>query len=238
MSKDEKGFLARWAQRKRDAGKEERKPAVSDVPPEQAKAPPATAASEAEPPFDLSSLPKLEELTANTDMTVFFKKGVPESIRNAALRKSWALDPAIRNYVNPALDYAYDWNTPGGVPGAGELAPGTDIARMVSQIMGDSESQPSQASVDGRACAETNRRDDSSNHVAEHQADALPPAPSVRLSEAPSPASEQRTDAASATESSESSTADSDHAHDEQQAQPRTFASQQEARRHGTARPK
>ena len=52
------------------------------------------------------------------------------------LRKSWALDPAIRNYVNPALDYAYDWNTPGGVPGSSELGAGMDVARLVSQIMG------------------------------------------------------------------------------------------------------
>ena len=72
------------------------------------------------PEFDLSSLPKLEELTAATDITAFLRKGVPEHLRNAALRKSWALDPAIRNYVNPALDYAYDWNTPGGVPGSSE----------------------------------------------------------------------------------------------------------------------
>ena len=81
--------------------------------------------------FDLSSLPKLEDVTETTDITVFLRKGVPESLRNAALRKSWALDPAIRNYVNPALDYAYDWNTPGGVPGNSELAAGTDIAKMV-----------------------------------------------------------------------------------------------------------
>jgi hypothetical protein len=65
------------------------------------------------------------------------QKGVPEHLRNAALRKSWALDPAIRNYVNPALEYAYDWNTPGGVPGSSEIGAGLDVARMVSQIMGD-----------------------------------------------------------------------------------------------------
>ena len=53
------------------------------------------------------------------------------------MRKSWALDPAIRNYVNPALEYAYDWNTPGGVPGGGELGAGVDVARLVSQIMGE-----------------------------------------------------------------------------------------------------
>ncbi len=141
------------ARPRKDESETERepKPTPSDAP--APEPPPAeTTASETEPPFDLASLPKLEELTADTDMTVFFKKGVPESIRNAALRKSWALDPAIRNYVNPALDYAYDWNTPGGVPGAGELAPGTDVARMVAQVMGWTEPQrPAEAG--GRAAA-------------------------------------------------------------------------------------
>ncbi|WP_375415239.1 DUF3306 domain-containing protein [uncultured Bradyrhizobium sp.] len=99
------------------------------------------AATESEPEFDLSSLPDLEDLTEATDISVFLRKGVPEHLRNAALRKSWALDPAIRNYVNPALDYAYDWNTPGGVPGNGEIGPGVDIARMVSEIMGTGESE-------------------------------------------------------------------------------------------------
>jgi hypothetical protein len=81
----------------------------------------------------------LEDLTSTTDITMFLRKGVPEHLRNAALRKSWALDPAIRNYVNPALDYAYDWNTPGGVPGSSELDAGMDVARLVSEIMGTSE---------------------------------------------------------------------------------------------------
>ncbi len=89
------------------------------------------------PEFDLSTLPKLEELTGSTDITAFLRKGVPEHLRNAALQKSWALDPAIRNYVNPALEYAYDWNAPGGVPGGGELGAGIDVARLVSQIMGE-----------------------------------------------------------------------------------------------------
>jgi hypothetical protein len=227
MSEDDKGFLARWSQRKREAGNAEAKPAVPDEPAPPAETMPEATAGEAEPPIDLESLPKLEDLTASTDMTVFFKRGVPESIRNAALRKSWALDPAIRNYVNPALDYAYDWNTPGGVPGAGELAPGTDIARMVSRIMG--EPQPSPEAVEKAKGTEADRRDDSSGHVAEHQADATPPVPSVRLSKTSS--HEQRADAASA----ETPTPDSGAAHEDQA---RPSASQQESRRHGSARPK
>ena len=135
-SDDGKSFLSRWSQRKQEA-----KQPDHDAPAPDAGAPSAPAAErEAEPEFDLSSLPKLEDLTASTDITAFLRKGVPESLRNAALRKSWALDPAIRDYVNPALDYAYDWNTPGGVPGSSELEAGMDVARLVSQIMGGGES--------------------------------------------------------------------------------------------------
>jgi hypothetical protein len=140
---DDKSFLSRWSQRKQEAKQPERDApaAETDVPSEP------VAASAAEPKFDLSSLPKLEDLTETTDITAFLRKGVPESLRNAALRKSWALDPAIRNYVNPALDYAYDWNTPGGVPGSSEIGAGVDVARLVSQIMGTGESVVSTAAA-------------------------------------------------------------------------------------------
>jgi hypothetical protein len=133
-SKD-RGFLSRWSQRKREAAQP-----TADIAPVQPAAEPPNSQplveTADEEPFDLESLPKLEDLTDSTDITGFLRKGVPEGLRNAALRKTWALDPAIRNYVNPAMEYAFDWNTPGGVPGAGEIAAGTDIAKMVLQIMG------------------------------------------------------------------------------------------------------
>src|SRR6476659_8139938 len=133
--REDKGFLARWSHRKQEAKRSER-----DAPVAKPGDPsdPVTEA-DVEPEFDLSSLPKLEEITSSTDISVFLRKGVPEHLRNAALRKSWALDPAIRNYVNPALDYAYDSNTHGGVPGSSELDAGMDVARLVSEIMGTSE---------------------------------------------------------------------------------------------------
>src|SRR5215218_7292327 len=132
----DKGFLARWSQRKQEAKQPEPKeaPAGESVESSDSSAP---QGEDVAPEFDLSTLPKLEELTGSTDITAFLRKGVPEHLRNAALQKSWALDPAIRNYINPALEYAYDWNTPGGVPGGGELGAGVDVARMVSQIMGE-----------------------------------------------------------------------------------------------------
>jgi hypothetical protein len=171
---NDKGFLSRWSQRKHEAKQPERDAPVAEagVPSEP------VAASAAEPEFDLSSLPKLEDLTETTDITAFLRKGVPEHLRNAALRKSWALDPAIRNYVNPALDYAYDWNTPGGVPGSGEIGAGVDIARMVSQIMGGGESLVSAADVGGESAT-------ASTQLPEHSAAQNPepalPTDAVRL---------------------------------------------------------
>jgi hypothetical protein len=133
----DRSFLARWSQRKQEAKQPEPKqdaPAGDNV---ESSGSPAPQGDDETVEFDLSTLPTLEELTGSTDITAFLRKGVPEHLRNAALRKSWALDPAIRNYVNPALEYAYDWNAPGGVPGGGELGAGVDVARLVSAIMGE-----------------------------------------------------------------------------------------------------
>ena len=133
---EDKGFLARWSQRKHAAKQPDRDAPTAN--PDTPSGP--VAESDVAQEFDLSSLPKLEDMTATTDITAFLRKGVPEVLRNAALRKSWALDPAIRNYVNPALEYAYDWNTPGGLPGSSEIGAGMDVARLVSQIMGSAGS--------------------------------------------------------------------------------------------------
>jgi hypothetical protein len=129
-------FLARWSQRKQEAKQPEPRPDDPAGESVEASGSAAPQGDDDTPEFDLSTLPKLEELTGSSDITAFLRKGVPEHLRNAALQKSWALDPAIRNYVNPALEYAYDWNAPGGVPGGGELGAGVDVARLVSQIMG------------------------------------------------------------------------------------------------------
>jgi len=43
--------------------------------------------------FDLSSLPKLEDMTATTDITPFSARVSPNICANAALRKILALDP-------------------------------------------------------------------------------------------------------------------------------------------------
>jgi hypothetical protein len=227
MSGDDKGFLSRWSQRKHEAKQPE--PAA---PADKADAPPASA-PEAEggavPEFDLSSLPKLEELTATTDMTVFLRKGVPENLRNAALRKSWALDPAIRNYVNPALDYAYDWNTPGGVPGSSEIGAGMDVARMVLEIMGSGE--PAVETVSSAAEGENQPAGDppqSSEHQATLESKPDLPTQPLRLGTEPVSMAEMVSDAAADASPPAGRTAESEK---------ESAAPQQQVRRHGSAKP-
>jgi Protein of unknown function (DUF3306) len=98
---------------------------------------------------EIAALPSLEELTAETDMSGFLRKGVPEPLRNAALRRMWSLDPKIRDFVCEAREYAYDWNTPGGVPGSsGPLPAAEDIARMAARIVGGEQAEADRAGVD------------------------------------------------------------------------------------------
>ncbi len=147
MSTDDSGFLSRWSQRKHAAAQHESEKSVERTGDAVVLPSDVHLETASENDADLSSLPKLEDIVADTDLSGFLKKGVPESLRNAALRKSWALDPAIRSYVNPALDYAYDWNTPGGVPGSSELGAGVDVARIVSTILGSGNSEDAKSDL-------------------------------------------------------------------------------------------
>ena len=170
----DKGFLARWSQRKQEAKQPE--PDALAAESAESSSSPAPPSEEVTPEFDLSTLPKLEELTESTDITAFLRKGVPEHLRNAALQKSWALDPAIRNYVNPALEYAYDWNAPGGVPGGGELGAGVDVARLVSQIMGEPAAETTNFDTN---CSE----DEAAHSPVEPSEGDLPTKPQIDLPE-------------------------------------------------------
>ena len=131
---DPSGFLTRWSRRKRAAAEPAAAPLPdADVQTPQADAPVPQQADAAALP-EMPPLPSLEEITASTDISMFMHPAVPEPLRAAALRRMWAIDPAIRDFVSEAVDYAYDWNTPGGVPGNGPLGPADDVARMIADL--------------------------------------------------------------------------------------------------------
>lgn len=154
-------FLSRWSRRKDEArrvghGSERQSDGAAGLAPDaqrqHADDPETLTAEPALTSEEIAALPKIDELTAESDIAVFLRRGVPDALRNAALRKMWMLDPAIRDFAGHARDYAYDWNTPGGVPGHGALEPGDDVPAMVRSIFGEPD-----AATSGQATDETAR---------------------------------------------------------------------------------
>lgn len=224
----DRGFLVRWSHRKQEARQPEPKPdapTVESVEPSSSSAP---QGDDIPPELDLSTLPKLEELTAGTDITAFLRQGVPEHLRNAALRKAWALDPAIRNYVSPALEYAYDWNAPGGVPGGGELGAGVDVARLVSQIMGEPAAETVNSASSCNDGATSAPKETPASDLPENRQDPLPEQP-LRRTDEPMVAKAEAVSAAGIDVDGSVPTAEPHSV--------RSAAPQQPVRRHGTAKP-
>lgn len=149
MTGDEpEGFLDRWSRVKRTAARSvpelEPEPEPDPVPETSGEADPGSAEEDA-PALDfasatlseeeLAALPRVEELMQGSDIRPFLRAGVPRGLRNAAMRRIWMLTPGIRDYQDPAVDYAWDWNTPGGVPGDG-LAPTPErAAQMLKSLL-------------------------------------------------------------------------------------------------------
>jgi hypothetical protein len=157
MSEPE-NFIARWSRRKRESAEEEAeatKPSAasaasraSGVSDETAHAdddrgeaggvPPArSGASEPASEFDWTKLPPVETITAESDIRAFLRAGVPPELTRAALRRAWAADPKIRDFVGLA-DYDWDFNTPGAIPGFGPLEMSDEVRRQVVQMIGSS----------------------------------------------------------------------------------------------------
>ena len=126
----EDGFLTRWARRKAEA----RDAAGQEAAGQQVVAPAAPEAEAAEP-FDVSTLPSINSLTADCDLTAFMQKGVPAALRDAAISRMWVTDPAIRNYIGPS-EMSWDFNAGEAFHGYGALAPGTDVGKMIAEIVG------------------------------------------------------------------------------------------------------
>lgn len=130
------GFFSRWSQRKQLAQRTEADqpdPAAPESVEDDAPQAPDLAAPQITPE-ELAALPAIEDLTPQSDIRAFMRAGVPKGLRNAALRKMWLITPAIRDHIDPAVDYAWDWNTPGGVPGDG-LAPSAEqSAKMLRDL--------------------------------------------------------------------------------------------------------
>jgi hypothetical protein len=128
----EEGFLGRWARRKREA----QQPAQPAAEPAPTGTEPASEAAAAEPEAEMVEPPSLDLIDKDFDLAHWLKQNVPEEWKLKALRRAWESDPAISGYLDPARDYALDWNTPGGAPGYGPLSESDNVEEMLANIFG------------------------------------------------------------------------------------------------------
>jgi hypothetical protein len=163
---EEENFIARWSRRKRKAEHdgevpskgppEPKEPAASDAEDQAAGAPSRPQAKRDQPedqPVDLASLPPLESITEGTDIRAFLQSGVPADLARAALRRAWATDPAIRDFIEIA-ENQWDFANPASIPGFGPLQANDDVAQLVSQALGKLGHQTTAAVSGDDAAAE------------------------------------------------------------------------------------
>jgi hypothetical protein len=144
-------FLARWSRRKQEA-KQEANADHAEPAPEKAEAqeqalPDRSAAEPVPAETELSNLPPIESIDAAADITAFLRKGVPQELSRAALRRAWSVDPAIRDFVGLA-ESAWDFNDPNAMAGFGPLDYSAEqvdalVRRIVAGVVETAENLPS-----------------------------------------------------------------------------------------------
>ena len=133
-----RGFLGRCSPRTRAVREAEARgepetavaaePVAAVEPPSEVEPEP-----EIEVEIDPADLPPIESIKSSLDVQAFLQRGVPKALRQAALRRLWAVDPKISTFREVA-DYDWDFNA----PGYGALLPGDDpkaaAARLVQAL--------------------------------------------------------------------------------------------------------
>jgi hypothetical protein len=133
---DSGSFIARWSRLKQRAAVQPRDPSPASGGVD------GTAGTTAEAvPFDLASLPDIGSIVAGTDIKPFLQAGVPAALTQAALRTTWAADPAIRDFIEIA-ENQWDFNDPAGIPGFEPIG-SADVARgFVGEVPGTLANAP------------------------------------------------------------------------------------------------
>jgi hypothetical protein len=142
-------FLTRWSRRKRTAAASQLEaepregsdpgalplPDGEREPPELAGGSSAQTRHKAEPVVDLAKLPPVDSITAKSDVSAFLAPGVPVELTRAALRRAWAVDPAIRDFIGLS-ENSWDFNAPGAIAGFGPLAMTDELRDRIAQFVG------------------------------------------------------------------------------------------------------
>src|SRR5215471_17149712 len=163
MSEPE-NFIARWLRRKREAAEDAEATKSSAAPDaaaesvhpiqDQREGAPRARSGVSEPPKfapDPTKLPPIETITAETDIRAFLAPGVPPELTRAALRRAWAADPKIRDFIGLS-ENSWDFNAPGAMTGFGPLEMTDELRQQIARMVGRSlGSEPSDRPTQGSA---------------------------------------------------------------------------------------
>jgi Protein of unknown function (DUF3306) len=129
---ENEGIFTRWSRLKQEAAEGSRKVGEPEQP-EVKNSPNAAETTDIEEAaVDLSQLPSLDSIDATTDLRGFLAAGVPTHLRNAALRRAWSADPAIRDFIGPNENF---WDhTTGLVQGFKQLASDAS-SQLLAQVL-------------------------------------------------------------------------------------------------------
>ncbi len=184
MSEPEKtlqDFLARWSKRKlaeREQDLPDAAPAAEPAKPGDSAAPDhddsATTDPDAAPPPPPAepTLPPIDTIGAQTDIRAFLAPGVPAEVARAALRRAWAADPAIRDFVGLA-ENQWDFTAADGASGFGPLELTPALRRMIAELVGDAPPQTAAAVDHAGANTQIANGNDEADRARERP-DALP----------------------------------------------------------------
>jgi hypothetical protein len=146
------GFVARWSRLKREPERERKVRRAAGAlsygavemgaagKHQAAREAPGTDASTSQA-FDPASLPPIDSITAGTDIRAFLRVGVPPTLTHAALRRAWASEPAIRDFIGIA-ENQWDFTDPTAIPGFGPLLKTDDVSALVTQAPGTLDKTP------------------------------------------------------------------------------------------------
>ena len=131
-------FLARWSRRKQEAKADYAEPArEEDAEADGSVSSDGAAAEPVSTETELSDLPPIESIDAATDIRAFLRKGIPQELSRAALRRAWSADPAIRDFVGLA-ENAWDFNDPNAMAGFGPLDYSAEqVEALVRRVVGE-----------------------------------------------------------------------------------------------------
>lgn len=191
MSSESEHFVRRWSRLKRKSaragtGSPSARPDSTAASPsnETLSAPDAVggfnAGAAAPPDVDLSSLPPIEAIAAETDIRGFLRSGVPAELAKAALRRAWSADPAIRDFIGLA-ENQWDFTDPNAIPGFGSFEAPGGVQDLVNHALNQSSRA---AREDGDNVANAASGSESSAH---HEAEpaACAPASAARQHDDP-----------------------------------------------------